>query len=366
MDSRSWLLLEPDPPQHALPDDLRARDRFGGRDCGWVAQMRPFVRHFSRPGQCVFDPFCGFATTLLAASLEGRESCGIEIDAGRAALARERLQRHGIDAPIAVGSLPDTAIPRAIDLCLTNVPYFGCRWPGGEPDAATDRGQLYLQHDYAAYLQRLRDIFHAVRDALPADGFCIAMVENVVIDGRVLPLAWDLARILGSLFVAREERLLCYPRAAETRAPGDTRTDRSHEYALVLQKSRETVCLASTAAELQAIRAAGFDFELFGSFAHWLQHGDAETARPPADADLLLPDDEVRFNQLLHWLHERHYELSLWGEPVRPPVRIDRLRAHWYLRAQRRDRLGRLVRLDLCLATQIAAQSASTQPTLSA
>ncbi|MGO4776342.1 DNA methyltransferase, partial [Lysobacter sp. 2RAB21] len=96
MDSRSWLLLQPDPPEHDLPADLRARDRFGGRDCGWVAQMRPFVRHFSQPGQCVFDPFCGFGTTLLAAALEGRAGCGIEIDAARAELARERLRRHGV------------------------------------------------------------------------------------------------------------------------------------------------------------------------------------------------------------------------------------------------------------------------------
>lgn len=348
MDSRSWMVLEPDPPEHGLPEDLRARDRFGGRDCGWVAQMRPFVRHFSQPGQCVFDPFCGFGTTLLAAALEGREACGIEIDAARAGLARERLRRHGVNAPIAVGSLPDTGIPRAIDLCLTNVPYFGCRWPGDDADA----GQLYLQADYQAYLRGLRDIFHAVQRALPEDGFCIAMVENLSIEGRMLPLAWDLGRLLGGLFVLREERLLCYRREARTLASADSATDRSHEYALVLQKSRETTCIASTLAELDAMRAAGFAFGLYGSFARWLEDGDAHSARPPADADLLLPDDEIRLNDLLYWLHERDYELSLWSEPVRPPVRLERLRAHHYLRAQRRDRLGRRVRLDLCLESQ--------------
>lgn len=344
MDSRSWMRLQPDPPRHQLPEDLRARDPFGGRDCGWVSQMRPFVRHFSQPGQCVFDPFCGFGTTLLAAALEGRAGCGMEIDAGRTELARERLRRHEVDAPIAIGSLPHTEIPRAIDLCLTNVPYFGCSWPQG-----SGQDQLYLQHDYEAYLQRLRDIFHAVRRALPEDGFCIAMVENLLVDGRMLPLAWDLGRVLSGLFVAREERLLCYERDAIALPAGITRTDRSHEYALVFQKTRETICIDSTQTELAAMREAGFAFELFGGFARWLDQHDAQAARLPADADLLLPDDEARFNDLLQWLHERHYELTVWGEPVRPPVRIQRLREHWYLRAQRRDRLGRLVRLDLCL-----------------
>jgi hypothetical protein len=347
MDSRSWLLLQPDPPEHDLPADLRARDRFGGRDCGWVAQMRPFVRHFSQPGQCVFDPFCGFGTTLLAAALEGRSGCGIEIDAARAELARERLRRHGVDAPIAVGSLPQTAIPRAIDLCLTNVPYFGCRWPTDE--AGPDEGQLYLENDYAAYLHRLRDIFHTVRRALPEDGFCIAMIENLTIQDRMLPLAWDLAGVLRGLFVAREERLLCYQRDKQALPAGATRSNRSHEYALIFQKTRETPCIASTRAELRAMAEAGFAFEVFGSFASWLSRDDDTAPRPPGDADLLLPDDQGRFDALLHWLHARNYELTLWGEAVLPPLPLERLRAHWYLRAQRRDRLGRLVRLDLCL-----------------
>jgi hypothetical protein len=350
MDSRSWLELEPDPPEHRLPADLAARDRFGGRDCGWVAQMRPFVRHYAPAGARVFDPFCGFATTLLAAALEGHPGCGLEIDPARAALARERLARHLIDASVLTGSLPGTPVPGPIGLCLTNVPYFGCRWPDADDTRADSAAaQLYLERDYEAYLQRLREIFHAVRTALPDGAYCIAMAENLRLDGRMLPLAWDLAGILGSLFVARDERLLCYRRPTGPQAPGDAATDRSHEYALVFQKQRERVCLDSTLAELDAIRAAGFAFELHGSLPRWLQAGRDASLPPPADADLWLPEDEDRLNALLHWLHERHYRLSLWGEPVHPPLRLRRLRAHWYLRAERRDRLGRLVRLDLGL-----------------
>ncbi|KGE53271.1 hypothetical protein GW15_0203615 [Xanthomonas axonopodis pv. vasculorum] len=75
-DQRSWWAPAPDDAAWALPDDLRAADPLSGRDCGWVNQMRPFVRHFSRPGEQVFDPFCGFGSTLLAAALEGRNAHG--------------------------------------------------------------------------------------------------------------------------------------------------------------------------------------------------------------------------------------------------------------------------------------------------
>ncbi|PPU96713.1 hypothetical protein XpopCFBP1817_06170 [Xanthomonas populi] len=139
----------------STPDDLRAADPLGGRDWGWVNQMRPFVLHFSVPGAQVFDPFCGFGSTLLAAALEGRTAHGMEIDTARAQLARTRLQRHGVEAPVVVGMLADTAPAAAIDLCLTNVLSFGCHWRG---EALP--GQLYASADYAGYLSGMRAVLH--------------------------------------------------------------------------------------------------------------------------------------------------------------------------------------------------------------
>ncbi|WP_254230245.1 DNA methyltransferase, partial [Xanthomonas axonopodis] len=153
-DQRSWWTPAPDDAAWALPDDLRAADPLSVRDCGWVNQMRPFVRHFSRPGEQVFDPFCGFGSTLLAAALEGRNAHGMEIDQARAQLARTRLARHAVEAPVVVGNLAEIAPAAPIDLCLTNVPYFGCHWHGDVPP-----GQLYASSDYASYLTGMRAVF---------------------------------------------------------------------------------------------------------------------------------------------------------------------------------------------------------------
>lgn len=54
-DQRSWWTPTLDDAAWVLPADLRAADPLNGRDCGWFNQMRPFVRHFSRPGEQVFD-----------------------------------------------------------------------------------------------------------------------------------------------------------------------------------------------------------------------------------------------------------------------------------------------------------------------
>lgn len=346
MADRSWWMVGEDAPEHRLPDDLRACDPFGGRDCGWVEQMRPFIRDFSQPGDTVFDPFCGFGTTLLAAALEGRRGFGMEIHAGRAMLARERLARHGIVDPVIAGALPQCAIPQPIALCLTNIPYFGCRWP-----ADADAAQLYAASDFSAYLTGLRDIFHAVRAALPDGGYCIAMAENVTLNGRMLPIAWELARVLGSLFEACDERVLCYPPRPSGVLPSDAgRTDRSHEYALVYRKARPRIDIERARRELQAMRDAGFAFHVHGSFAAW-EHTDPDSVQPPSDIDLHVPADEARLQALLHWLTTRGYRLQLWDEPVDASVPLQRVIERHYVRAERMDMDGALMRIDIGIAT---------------
>lgn len=344
MTARSWLALEPDPPGLALPDDLRDRDPMRGRDCGWVSQMRPFVRAFSRPGEVVFDPFCGFGTTLLAASLEGRRGLGLEIDPDRAALARERLRRHGVDADILCGTLPHRRIDARIDLCLTNVPYFGCDWSG---DARA--GQLYRAPDFAMYLLAMRAIFHAVREALPDGGHCIAMVQNARLGERMVPQAWELARILGALFEPCEERVLLYParEVAPSTDEDPARTDRSHEYALVFRKRRPRLDIEGARTLLRVLQDDGHDLRVYGSFLPW-SDGDAVagTGRP-SDIDAHVTADPERFRALLQALVGLGFRLSLWGDPVNADVDPGTVRRHHYLRAERLRADGRWIGLDL-------------------
>lgn len=209
--------------------------------------MRPFVRHFSRPGEQVFDPFCGFGSTLPAAALEGRNAHGMEIDPARAQLARTRLQQHAAVAPVVVGSLADTAPVAPLDLYLTNVPYFGWHWRG---DVLL--GQLYASGDYASYLTGMRAVFHALRKRMRPDGVGVAMVQNAVVGGRVIPQAWDVGRILASFFTLREQRVLCYQRPAAGLAHASAQSNRSHEDAPIFQNSRARPDLKKAAQLLQA------------------------------------------------------------------------------------------------------------------
>lgn len=53
--------------------------------------LSPIIMALTEPGQLVLDPFCGSGSTLIAAKALGRHSLGIELDAGHARTARNRI-----------------------------------------------------------------------------------------------------------------------------------------------------------------------------------------------------------------------------------------------------------------------------------
>ena len=58
-----------------------------------IARM---VANSSRPGELVYDPFCGSGSTLLAAHQLGRIGYGVEVNPGYVAVTLERLSLLGL------------------------------------------------------------------------------------------------------------------------------------------------------------------------------------------------------------------------------------------------------------------------------
>ncbi|WP_187395183.1 DNA methyltransferase [Pigmentiphaga aceris] len=332
MNSNSWLKLDTQDPRYQLPAELQAQDLRAARDCGWVEQMTPFIQHYAQPGDWVIDPFCGFGSTLVAASIAGRPALGVELDAQRVALTRARLDGLGLDAkryPVWQGNLADagtqercrgglgsvagdvmpassntaqfvdSALPTQgvaasrIGLCLTNIPYFGC-----DPNEQGAPDQLYHARYYEPYLQGLRDVFNGIHAVLAPDAWCVVMVQNLRLGGRFVPLAWDVAKLLDERFVLHEERMLIYERGGEavrdavresTRDPvhdaarpglgGLSVTNRAHEYALVCRKQSRGLNINAGLDLLRALNQDGFAFVLYGSFADYLDHHAAASGQ---------------------------------------------------------------------------------------
>ncbi len=72
-----------------------------------VAALKPLIEAFSRPGETVFDPFAGSASTLIAAHELGRRFIGVELDPEHHGTAMRRLTRYGIRlAAVSLRDLP--------------------------------------------------------------------------------------------------------------------------------------------------------------------------------------------------------------------------------------------------------------------
>lgn len=363
MPINSWLHLAEEDPRHRLPDDLRQHDVMGARDCGWVDQMRPFVGSHAGAGGWIIDPFCGFGSTLLAALDGGVPALGVELDPQRVHLTRQRLARCAApteDYPVLTGSLTQPEIREALrqpplagaerrrfTLCLTNIPYFGCNQ---ETDLAADPAceQLYAETYYEPYLQGLRDVFVAVHELLEPEGWCIVMAQNLRLGGHFLPLAWDVARLLGERFVLHDERLLIYNRAADPApAAATTRTNRAHEYALICRKQSSGLDLQQGRETVARLRQAGFIFVVYGSFQKWLQGAPGIL---PNDIDILCPPDDGEISRLIRWLEDEGFRIESWNAPIHPPIPLKALAHRHYFRARRIDRHGRTLQLDISIA----------------
>lgn len=342
MEANSWLHLAAQDPRYRLPDDLRARDPFLARDCGWVEQMRPLIRDLSAPGQLVLDPFCGFGTTLLAAALEQRNGIGIEVDPERAQLARERLTRLGFEAPrvLACDALEGLATLADIDLIATNLPYFGCNF-GATAEASP---QLYGCASYAEYLERLRLIIDAMKSCLRPGAHVVATVQNVQVGYHFVAQAFDIARMLAERFTLLEERVLVYDRARRAERP-PAHANRAHEYVLVALNETRAIDLDDSLVCLRALVHEHGRCVVFGSFARWLREGDA--APRPGDVDVLVEPNFEALARSSAWLEQRGFRLERWGARISAATLPAAAPGSHYVRARRLRADGRLCQIDL-------------------
>jgi DNA modification methylase len=219
---KSWFIHNP-PPRQA--DVLRHPAKFP------ESLAREFVEFFTRQGQTVLDPMVGTGSTLLACLAAGRHGVGIELNPVYADLARQRLAdaRRETPAPDLRLEILQADASRAVDLGLplcdyvfTSPPYWDMLHAAGAAtqrkrrtaadldvtysDDPADLGNL---RDYSTFLDRLVEIYVGLRPILAPGAYLTIVVKNVKKRGRIYPLAWDLARRLGEVYVLKDEKIWC-------------------------------------------------------------------------------------------------------------------------------------------------------------
>jgi SAM-dependent methyltransferase len=210
--TRSWFVENP------APRRLEEKDhpaKFPEALCD------AFVRFFTRRRMWVLDPFAGTGSTLVAAAAAGRNAIGFELEARFAQVARDRLRAFdasGLSLRLfrrdarELRSVMSRAGLRSVQLVLTSPPYWDMlsksrggvvsvhrrrRAAGLSTVYSTDPRDLANLHDYDRFLDATCRILRDAGRALDPGRYLVLIAQNLRdVDGRVRPLAWDLARRL--------------------------------------------------------------------------------------------------------------------------------------------------------------------------
>lgn len=235
LDSKSWLKFQKSWFVHNPPPRRKDVIRHPAKFPETLAQE--FIEFFTKSGQMVFDPMVGTGSSLVAALRAGRHSFGIELNPTYADIARTILTEVRMDlgesaedlvAEVITGDAAniethviDHEIP-AIDYVITSPPYWDMlhsRGAEGQENrrASTELDVVYSDQqqdlgnirDYEQFLEALVAIYTALKGYIKPQAYITIIVKNVKKGGKIYPLAWDLARLLGSTYKLKDEKIWC-------------------------------------------------------------------------------------------------------------------------------------------------------------
>ncbi|MEM2146871.1 MAG: DNA methyltransferase [Candidatus Jordarchaeaceae archaeon] len=211
--TRSWFIHNPEPRKG---DEILHPAKFP------ESLIEEFILFFTKEGELVLDPMAGTGSTLVACDNTGRRGIGIELVKKWADIARKRTKQTIIQADAL--ELDKLNLP-TVDFCITSPPYWNMlrKSRGHVKSVAHIRKELGLDiyysdipedigniAEYSEYLNALYKVFEQVYHVLRNNRYLVVIIQNIrTEEGEMIPVAWDLAKKLSTLYVLKQERIWC-------------------------------------------------------------------------------------------------------------------------------------------------------------
>ena len=199
--------------------------------------VEEFIAFFTKQGQTVLDPMVGTGSTLVAALRQGRHSFGVELNKGYADIACQVVAEEqtvlgdaatSLKSEVIYGNAANFAeyvvtynIPE-IDFVLTSPPYWDMLHARGAETQKKRRSDESLDvfysdnlddlgniSDYDTFVERLVEIYTGLKPFIRHRAYLTIIVKNIKKGGKIYPLAWDLGKRLGEIYVLKDERIWC-------------------------------------------------------------------------------------------------------------------------------------------------------------
>ena len=235
LEPKSWLKFQKSWFVHAPPPRKKGVLRHPAKFPETLAQE--FIEFFTKEGQVILDPMVGTGSSLVAALRSGRHSIGIElnqtyVDIAHQAVESERkvlgaaaknltcqvIQGNALNIS---GYFEEYSLP-TVNYMLTSPPYWDMLHAKGAKtqkkrrttpeldlhysDDPDDLGNI---HSYDEFLDKLVEIYIAIKPCILPRGYLTIIVKNIKKGGKIYPLAWDIARRLGDIYTLKDEKVWC-------------------------------------------------------------------------------------------------------------------------------------------------------------
>lgn len=177
------------------------------------ALVEHFLRAFSAPGDHVIDPFAGYGTTLAVAERLDRVPHGVEYEADRVAHIRDRIAHEenvwqGDALEFDFSSVP------ACECCFTSPPFME------QTDDRNPFRNYSGRSSYERYLDDIQTAFDNLATALAPGARVVVDVVNMKYQGRVTPLAWDVAERVSNVLAFDGEIVISW-QSSDGERPSD-------------------------------------------------------------------------------------------------------------------------------------------------
>jgi hypothetical protein len=212
--------------------------------------IEQFIKFFTKEGEMVFDPFLGIGSTLVAARRTNRFGSGVELNKKYFDICQERLPEFG-DKIFNGDSLELSKfeIPN-IDFSISSPPYWDIlnrsthkfakdrkdkNLDISYSDEINDLGNI---ENYDEFIQKLSKVYLEIYEKLRIGGYLVVIIKNIKKEGKMYPLAWDLARELSKTYTLKDEKLWIQDKVglAPYGYPYSWASNILHHYCLVFQK----------------------------------------------------------------------------------------------------------------------------------
>lgn len=247
--SCSWFIF------NALHKDLKEEREISPNTEDHPATFSPtmiegFINFFTKKGEVVLDPFCGIGSTMVACKRTGRIGYGIELNKKYYDLSVKRTPefKKTIYNENAT-NIKKLKLP-SIAFSISSPPYWDMLnrstknfkkdriKVGLDVNYSQSQEDLGNIADYDLFLEKLGNIYFDIFDLLKDGGYLVVIVKNLKKEGKMYPLAWDLARLLSRKYILKDEKLWIQDKVglAPYGYPSAWASNILHHYCLVFQK----------------------------------------------------------------------------------------------------------------------------------